>query len=412
MKIINMNNTSISLVIIMLLMSIINIPGFEFLQKTFLFSSLFLSFFIFVTKVFRQKVRIKGTEHVFLCLMALMLFSFASIIFSNHQYLSVSRWMLVFLSSFFFLVIVASDERPYLSLDASIKILVLIASALSTYGVLIHFFGNIKGLDGEWVGSINILGLEFRQCLGEGGRICSLTSNPNSFASLFVFSIPCIMYLFYQSKVPKIYLFFSLFIMISALLLTGSRASLIATIIAFFFYILTRYRNTKSLLIQLILLIVLLVSILPYLAPLISRGGAGLSGRKDAWVLLFENFNSNLFFGSGFGVSSESVLQTGGVSFSGHNIYLTLLSEVGLLGFLFFIALLCIFLYGSSRLILHSDNRLSNIGSLVFAINIALIFHQFFETILFRASALHFIWLFFSLNGIVLYKRTKFCMSL
>ena len=407
MKEIRKNNTIIGFIVMLLLSSIIYIPGFISLQKLFLFLSIFLSLLFFLFKLFKREIYFRDIKYVLLFFILLMFFSYLSIFSSNYQYLSFFRWVIIFLYSFVFIVIVANDSKPYLSLDISIKSIVIFASFLSFYGVFINVFGSVKSFDGYLVGSINILGLELMQCTNEGGRICSLTANPNTFASLLVFALPCLAYLFYQNTVSRIYIGLSFFIMIYALVLTDSRASLISVLASLFFYFIFKSKNIKDFIIKFIFIVVLFIPVLIYIVSFFYKGRSGLSGRSDAWVLLFEDFNSNLIFGSGFGVSSESVLQAGGVSISGHNIYLTLLSEIGLLGFTSFVCLFFVFLYYSVRLLKSGSSSFINIGALTFTISIGLFFHQFFETILFRFTALHFIWLFFSLNSILIYNTRK-----
>src|SRR5690625_5707301 len=75
-----------------------------------------------------------------------------------------------------------------------------------------------------------------------------------------------------------------------------------------------------------------------YLFSLIGRESNTLSGREIAWSALLEQIKETPYFGIGYRISTEAVLE-GKLEIdvsNSHNLYLSILSEVGVLGFLLF----------------------------------------------------------------------------
>src|SRR5690625_5512539 len=75
-----------------------------------------------------------------------------------------------------------------------------------------------------------------------------------------------------------------------------------------------------------------------YLFSLMGRESNSLSGREIAWSALLEQIKETPYFGIGYRISTEAVLE-GKLEIdvsNSHNLYLSILSEVGVLGFLLF----------------------------------------------------------------------------
>ena len=136
-------------------------------------------------------------------------------------------------------------------------------------------------------------------------------------------------------------------LVIIALFLTGKRGYLIACTIALiitFIY----YNKDNRQLIKKFLLIVSLASILIVILNTIpatsfvferfvelSDEGNVLNGREDTYKNLLQNISRNPFFGSG--INTTTIINNGN---DGHNIYLQIFSELGILGFLLLLYLI------------------------------------------------------------------------
>ena len=195
-------------------------------------------------------------------------------------------------------------------------------------------------------------------------RITSTFTNPNPFATylliLFLFSWG--LALSTDKKATRV----SAFIFLLGLLLSGSRAGFLSTIIALpMIYIGSKGRELVEKLIKtLILLIFALITtnIIIFIAPLIqdkmgvsmadflirkdSLLGSSFVGRLEFWRVAFDLFKNRTLTGYGLGTYfSAYYLEYGGnqwYSRFAHNHYLQILSETGIIGLILFFIFLVV----------------------------------------------------------------------
>lgn len=142
-----------------------------------------------------------------------------------------------------------------------------------------------------------------------------------------------------------------------ALTLTGKRGVLIASLISCLLLVIIMKKNTKQGIIK-ILLVVLLVSILAVVFINLQNTNGMISkfkafqnsqditnGREEIWRITIENFKNNMIFGSG----ANSVAKISGDL--SHNIYIQLLSDLGIIGFTIFIIAFIVTFYQSIKLL-------------------------------------------------------------
>lgn len=157
---------------------------------------------------------------------------------------------------------------------------------------------------------------------------------------------------------------------IIALFLTGKRGYLIACTIALiitFIY----YNKDNRQLIKKFLLIVSLASILVVILNTIpatsfvferfvalSDEGNMLNGREDMYKKLLQNISRNPFLGNG--INTTTIINNGN---DGHNIYLQIFSELGILGFL-----LLLYLILANLILIFKTKNYAKTSSLFFQI--------------------------------------------
>ncbi|MDN4739594.1 O-antigen ligase family protein [Clostridium perfringens] len=128
-----------------------------------------------------------------------------------------------------------------------------------------------------------------------------------------------------------------------ALILTGKRGLLISNIICFFIIILIMKKKKRKNLSKIVLAIIsfIIASIVIYNSndmkvillkfKLLEQSGDITNGRSIIWSLAIENFKNNFFLGTGISSTAKIIGEYA------HNIYIQLLSDLGILGFLSFV---------------------------------------------------------------------------
>ena len=135
-------------------------------------------------------------------------------------------------------------------------------------------------------------------------------------------------------------------VMIVALLLTGKRADIIFTAVgiylAYYCYMSdkkrTRIKNTVLIILAVLVGLVILVNLVPSLATFITRfeettdSGDVTLGRTKMWAIAIDCFKNNTLLGIGWDRFKFINLH----EWKAHNIYLQLLAETGIVGFIVF----------------------------------------------------------------------------
>ena len=158
-----------------------------------------------------------------------------------------------------------------------------------------------------------------------------------------------------RTKMKKIYTilyFLGTLITLYALILSSKRSPLLAFIIGIIFVYLVK--SSKNIVRNIIILLVAVVTIyfaciwlVPYIPGLdtiankfleLENSDAGiLNGREGLWKIALDMFNSNPFFGQGFGSYAEYSADLDAITTSAHNYYLQVLAELGIVGLVLYL---------------------------------------------------------------------------
>lgn len=189
------------------------------------------------------------------------------------------------------------------------------------------------------------------------GRYAASNVDPNDLAGQIALSIPVASYLAFTLHRRAIWFRLYLPLAVVGILLTASRAGLVAMIIALLyplFFLARRMRRGK---LPLLLAILLTAWAVNYLAPnisfhrlatlgdQISRGD--MNGRGAVWANGLALYWDNPVFGLGAGGFSGAV--GGGIRMAAHNTYLEVLVEHGAVGLSLFLAIVLGLLFRARR---------------------------------------------------------------
>jgi len=240
-----------------------------------------------------------------------------------------------------------------------------------------------------------------------GFRISSYVGDPNRLGS-FLNIITCLfIYEYHILKTKKT--LFILLISVSFIFMTGSRASILIVL----FYILFSYTETRNRskhinwksIIQLLFVLVIIFSLYPSISLRLDRIAQSYSNdrydvREEIFKQGIDEFMKHPLVGSGpFTFSSDKRIVLHGIDqeATSHNMYLEVLSTMGLIGFIPYILILINMLYDLYRIKNNNDNiiykwlYLSLVGFLI---------HGFvIETFTER-----YVWVYFSVIQYFIYK--------
>jgi len=203
-----------------------------------------------------------------------------------------------------------------------------------------------------------VIGREIK--LYSGGRYAG-TGNAVDLALILTLGIPIAWHLAtsidnqHKNKILRLINFAYLPAALVAILLTGTRMAIFAVIPAFVYVLGTSSRLKPTLRLP---SLVALVGAMFWLEPLIPRstferlGTAGasiiagdLGGRVNIWLQSLTFFYDHPIFGIGSGALSSNY----GVGALAHNTFLSVLTEVGLLGFILFMCVLAVTIHQSIK---------------------------------------------------------------
>ena len=378
----------------------LNTPARDYLfpYAAYLQVSLLLGVFIMLLPVICLKKR--PASILFLILFyALFMVALSSSFWSSHHYLVIQRTLLVFGSSLMVIMLVISDPKPVATFRILAKFLALFGGALSLLGIMIYLFGTITILDFGSVQSLASHSLMSQRVYGAYPflRISSLLGNPNILASWLMVILIMTFYLAF-SESRRIFWWVMILIQICALALTFSRAGILATLagLAIFCYISKNYRwliHRRTLIMICGFGLIVLATNSVYL-PQTDRLSLYLSGRDIIWGTLFDSIINNLALGVGFGVSFEAILEPKSIEVGPLNAFLTVMSELGMLGFVPF---LLIWLFP----MLHARRKLRSalpstrlLLATCLAISSAFAINNLFEGPILRFGFLNLIWVY------------------
>tara|TARA_R110002126_G_scaffold687_3_gene4271 strand:- start:750 stop:1892 length:1143 start_codon:yes stop_codon:yes gene_type:complete len=275
----------------------------------------------------------------------------------------------------------------------------LLASSLIFFAVLTSFKANrglLKLVCFFCVGNIFIL---FSFWVGTGMVLFKpwvfINLNPNvlgffSFLNLFFIII---LFTYERNYITSIFLVFTTSLALMLIVVSGARTAFVASILAVLIYFVIRSINIKYK--GYFLIIACIFCFIPFLAygyvflseSIYSEGlnqlvweqtGKSLfTGRNDIWAIIFDEVGRNFFFGSGLGASLEQI----GINISSHNLYLMIIFQVGLVGYLIF---MCWLIVMPKVLVPYLGPYNDPIAILSISWVLATLMHQGFEIFLFQ----------------------------
>jgi O-antigen ligase len=247
-------------------------------------------------------------------------------------------------------------------------------------------------------------GFNFFLATGFLVRFAGIYGNPNFIGLLFVIITILTVALFFskrfQKRTRKLFLYFITFNNLFIILVTDSRAAIIALVlgISFVLFMLNRKFFIKSFIISsFILLILFQVPVIDDFLFVIIRP-QDTSSREHLWDSGREMFSQNFFWGVGpdefpnhfytFFPSSalNKFIEAGALDFgkrpSPHNFFIFMAAENGILGLVSSILLLLIFFFLAIKTMIrskYSNNDIYILSVSIIGIGIAVVFRSFFE---------------------------------
>lgn len=222
---------------------------------------------------------------------------------------------------------------------------------------------------GGWVASLSTL-YNFVTGTGDNvgfadGRYAAEGSNENELGITLAISLVMAGYLMARKKAPRILWFAYVPVCLLAVLLTGSREAFIAILIAVLVFPLTMrsYSRAEKKIggIALILVTAIGLAFVPRttwerigtIGSEISQGT--LTKRTDIWRAGLDVYRDHPFLGVGAGAYGPSVYKQLDIDYVAHNSYLSILVELGVVGFILFLILLAALM--RSALLISGDAK-------------------------------------------------------
>lgn len=249
-------------------------------------------------------------------------------------------------------------------------------------------------------------------------RFQGVFSNPNSLGMFLMISLPIFTYFFLTSntKFEKGINFTFILLIIILAIFTFSRAAwlgMLVFIMCILYYI--KKILFKFTFISSIILLIMLFSS-PFMMELLRLSEDPFTYRDRIWQIGLENFSDSKIIGKGFGttqqiMSNKFVLKRFDVSEYHlgkhfHNIYVEILCETGLIGLLLFALFLISISYKFIKKIKNTQNKEKIFAISIYALFIGVIFHGFFESMLFSSGNVSNI-ILWSLIGLALQKSNQ-----
>lgn len=328
-------------------------------------------------------------------------------LWSEYPQLVLKRSLLIFAPSIVTTFLVLMDRRPRKTFYQILKFLAWFGFSLALYGLTLRFAGIFLTYKGAFLNRIFLGPFVLGQKIFGGPplwRISSLKGNPNSLALVLLVSIWATHVQFKVKAIGRFRYYLFIFAQVVALALTFSRAGIGAAMLMYILFCIFSQKRTVSriagsLAAVFVLALVVLV-LIPFTPQSVyssieERVDVGVNARDQAWKPIFNKIGEKPM-GIGFAVVNEVILKPIKWEIGPHSTHLTVLSEVGLMGYTVFIVL---WLYGAGLGLCPGlqKNRGSGESSITLSAGVlllSLLFHQCFEDGLMRICALHFIWVY------------------
>lgn len=229
-------------------------------------------------------------------------------------------------------------------------------------------------------------------------RFSSVVGHPNSLGLFCTLAILSAIYL--RSQLGRLLFLAFLCTLFFGLVMSISRSAMLALVIALVVGLfLPTYRKPSFLILLgvgsiacLTLIVIGWDSTAAHVASS-ERFASGLNERDAIWGVLIDAFLQQPFFGVGFAVSQELILENAGLEYSGHNLYLTLAAETGIAGLVFLFGVFGYALYCAVRAARSRCIEVRSKSAFLALLLIALMVNQLFEVLIMRFGLIHLLWI-------------------
>lgn len=411
------NNLTKKIILFILLPLLMKIFYLEQIFESFNISSsriiIILQSMIFIISIrqIRTEIRLDKKSITLIGLFSILFFiALISGVLSGFKIHPFNTTLVVFSTTMMLILLILSDRKPYETFKKFSDTLIDIAFILSIIAIIISIFGKLAYIENQPIQEIKIGDIRIYQIVmgAPPNRVSSLINNPNTFGMILMFSQMATLNKFktkLMEKKEKKKNIFIYFIQIIALMLTQSRDAILTAVIMIVIYSIVLYKdklNRKKILIFLCAIII--TGIIIFSSGKLNDvfiESRGLTDRDEAWKILINSISKNPFFGIGFGSAYDTLLS--GIGTGAHNVFLNILSEIGIIGFAVFMS---IWISGIRlsyiSLKKNADNKeIKNAYSLIFAVLVSLLFHQFFENKLLTYDFVMFVWTYIIVLSIV-----------
>jgi len=263
---------------------------------------------------------------------------------------------------------------------------------------------------GYWGSSAHTRGLGIEFSLDRLSGAPHDVINPNQLGWLIITTSIYLYFLYWvkRSIVPRLCALALVLVCLYALLLTGSRSSLLTVFVTIAIAVHLRYRRASRLLVAAALVLLVTAVVANHLTPELTDrylslydrsrpGGSTAQGRIDSLYSGFANILSNPIFGHGVGTSPElSGYLRDAKPQPTHNLYLETLEEVGIVGLILFLLYIREVIRAIRTAAIHcrsSDRRNSFLANVITATHTWILMHLFYSIAIFGLNSWE--WYFF-----------------
>lgn len=350
----------------------------------------------------------------------LMIISLLTTFKSEIPFIVIKRIYTVLLPSYLLIFLIFLDSEPRETFNFFMKLQMYIGVIFSTYGIILSKFGKWEYSESLEV-PLQVLQFGKIRLIQRvhGGtvpyRIASFMGNPNGFALILVWTMLSTIYLYKMKKIKSINTIIYLFVQFIAMILTQSRTSFLTLLlaIALYYFIISenklRYIGAFLLAIPMTLLVVSSERLGLNIGIVKRFQNLNLSGREDVWRVLIDSISKNYVIGIGFSTSYEALLSKQTEVKHTHNLYLKVLTETGIIGFIsLLVAWITGIIFTIKNYLKNKNNELKYIYAYILTILLVLLLHQLAEEHLLNFHYIMFLWVYsISLASIDLSSKTN-----
>lgn len=323
----------------------------------------------------------------------LIFFSLVSTLLGDNLLLSSQRIITILIPSLFLIILVSNDQNRDGTFLTVIKLFSIFSVLFTVIAIIINYFGYSTFYDNWRVMQFDIGPISFFQRLAGNDVIgvSSLFYNPNNFAAFLLIGLTSSLIIWNLNFINKKKILIRIIIIYIGIIMSMSRTSII---LSFLIPVILRFNQAKYSIQHVLIvnasMITAMILAISFFNKLLS---IDLTGRDVIWWNLIESIKLNPFFGVGFGLSYEAILEPLGLK-GAHNIYLLVLSELGFIGFIVFISLNVIAIMKNIKSLRITIDSKRVLVSGILTMLLMLLIYEVFEGGLLGFSALNFFWVY------------------